>query len=74
MGLYQNIDIDFARRTLKILDQYDELKRSGANNFEVTLLINCLVGLLILPHERRLGAIPEVSFDKLNRWNIDESS
>lgn len=71
MGIYKNIDIDFAKRTLRIIEQYDQAKQPGPENFEVTLLVNCLVGLLILPHERRMNQIPDLAIDKLDKWGID---
>lgn len=73
MGLYANIDVDFARRTLKIMEQYDRSKQKGPENFEVTLLVNCLVGLLILPHARRTELIPDVPIEELGEWSIDSS-
>jgi len=73
MGLYKDIDTDFARRTLKIIEQYDRTKTPGLVNFEVTLLVNCLVGLLILPHSRRISAIPNLAIDKLGEWSIEAS-
>lgn len=71
MGIYGNIDTDFAKRTLKIIEQYDHAKQLGPENFEVTLLVNCFVGLLILPHERRINLIPDVGLDELAKWSID---
>lgn len=71
MGLYK--DIDFAKRTLRIIEQYDKAKQPGPENFEVTLLVNCLVGLLILPHERRIEVIPDVGIEELREWSIDPS-
>ena len=73
MGLYKDIDIDFAKRTLRIIEQYDKAKQPGPENFEVTLLVNCLVGLLILPHERRIDVIPDVEIEGLLEWSIDPS-
>lgn len=73
MGVYEDIDIDFAKRTLRIIEQYDLAKVPGPENFEVTLLVNCLVGLLILPHERRIEVIPDLAVEKLNEWGIDPS-
>jgi hypothetical protein len=55
MGIYKNIDAEFAKRRLNISEQYDHAKQPGPENFEVTLLVNCFVGLLILPHQRRMG-------------------
>lgn len=73
MGLYRDIDVDFAKRTLKIIEQYDHIKQPGPENFDVTLLVNCFVGLLILPHERRLNRIPDVAIGKLAAWGIKPS-
>ena len=42
---YDTIDYDFIKRTLEIIDEYQ-----GDN--DVTLLINCCLGLLILPKEK----------------------
>lgn len=71
MGLYKNIDVDFAKRTLRIIEQYDLTKQRGRENFEVTLLVNCLVGLLVLPHERRMKLIPDIALEELGEWSID---
>jgi hypothetical protein len=71
MGAYENIDIDFAERTLKILDQYDQTKQPGPENFEVTLLVNCLIGLLVLPQQRRPELIPYLPVDRLADWGIE---
>src|ERR1700730_6885806 len=73
MGLYQDIDIDFAKRTLRIIEQYDQTKKKGSDNFEVTLLVNCLVGLLILPNQRRRDLTPDVAIEKLGEWSIQHS-
>jgi len=71
MAEYENIDIDFAKRTLKILKQYDQTRQTREESFEVTLLINCLVGLLVLPQKHRLDLIPDILVEDLKEWNID---
>ena len=71
MGAYENIDIDFAKRTLKIPEQYDQTKQPGLENFEVTLLVNCLIGLLVLPQQRRNDLIPDVPVEELADWGIE---
>lgn len=54
---WENIQKDVTERTLQILEQYDEYlcsnKISGDNEraLEVTLLLNCLTGLLVIPME-----------------------
>ena len=73
MGTYDNIDIDFAYRTRRIIEQYDEKIPKGRENYDVTLLINCLVGLLIVPQQRRYRQIPDVPLKNLAGWDIDPS-
>lgn len=65
--------ITFINRTLKILDQYQTLVMSNVPNteqYEVTLLINCLLGLLIFPHELCYTKIPNLSVTNLQDWGI----
>lgn len=73
MGLYENIDTDFANRTLRIIEQYNEHIPRGRENYEVTLLVNCLLGLLILPQQKRYNSIPDVSLDTPNEWQIEST-
>jgi hypothetical protein len=60
-------DADFARsfmqRTLDIAQQYQ-----GPN--DATLLLNCLLGLLVVPKESLIEKIPQDSFDRLSEWGI----
>ncbi|HST62670.1 MAG TPA: HEPN family nuclease, partial [Longimicrobium sp.] len=58
---------DFMRRTLRIVQDY-----SGAS--EATLLLNCLVGLLIVPKERFLDRIPLDPLSWLQHWGISPTS
>ena len=48
---YQNINKDFIHRTLKIIQDY-------SGDYEVTLLLNCCTGLLVLPKEIYEQSIP----------------
>lgn len=54
---WQTVQRDFVARTMTILTQYDDYlsdKRSGSKDveeLEVTLLVNCLTGLLVVPYE-----------------------
>ena len=48
---YTKIEIDFVERTLKLLDEYN-------GDYEVTILINCCLGLLVLPKEKHFDLIP----------------
>lgn len=57
----------FMSRTLKIVTEYD-----GA--YDATLLINCLLGLLVLPKEALLEKIPATLFGSLDQWGIQPSA
>lgn len=46
------IENDFVERTLKLINEYD-------GEFEVTLLVNCCLGLIVLPKEKHLNSIPD---------------
>ena len=54
---YDTIDYDFIKRTLEIIEEYQ-----GDN--DVTLLINCCLGLLILPRERHFDSLPNKQITK----------
>lgn len=58
---YENFGRDFIARTLIILNQYETLVMvniAESEQFEVTLLLNCLLGLLVFPKERFYKNIP----------------
>lgn len=69
MSFYKNQDLDFVIRTKKLIKQYDSFQIDKNDKFEVTLLINCCVGLLILPQQRLFNNLPEELIDKKN-WGI----
>lgn len=51
---YSRMEIDFIKRTLHILVQYQEMIQPNVQadqQYEVTLLMNCLLGLLIYPQQ-----------------------
>jgi hypothetical protein len=51
---FEVVEKDFVSRTLAVLDQYDQYvlrKVAPAQQFEVTLLLNSLLGLIVLPVE-----------------------
>ena len=51
MSHYKNQEIDFINRTKAIIEQYEKFQIAEKQKFEVTLFLNCLVGLLILPQQ-----------------------
>lgn len=57
----------FMRRTLAIAQQYD-----GPN--DATLLINCMLGLLVIPHETLHDKIPMAPLASLHEWGISPRS
>ncbi|KFD40514.1 hypothetical protein DK28_0204430 [Peptococcaceae bacterium SCADC1_2_3] len=66
---YETLERDFITRTLKIICQYEK-NIPKFEQFEVTLLINCLVGLLILPKERFYKKIPNTPINQLKDWGL----
>lgn len=61
MGNYNNLEVDFIQRTLNLVEQYDEMKElyEFDEQYNHTLLINCLLGLAILPKEKVLNHAPK---------------
>lgn len=53
----------FMRRTLEIAKTYQ-------GPYDATLLINCMVGLLVVPKEALLAKIPAEPFESLAKWGI----
>jgi hypothetical protein len=52
---YGIVERDFVERTLELLKQYhtypEKLQVPNDKRYEVTLLLNCLLGLIVLPYE-----------------------
>jgi len=67
MSMYLQQEFDFVDRTKKILKQYDELKYD--EKFEDTLMLNCLVGLLILPQQAWFDLVPNELLSR-EKWGI----
>lgn len=65
---YDKIENDFVNRTLKLISEYK-------GEFEITLLINCCLGLLVLPKEKHLNSIPdkEIPFEG-SLWGISRKN
>jgi hypothetical protein len=61
---YDDFNKDFVERTLKIMEAYN-------GEYKVTLLINCLTGLLILPKEKCYANIPDDPIQDLtDDWGV----
>jgi hypothetical protein len=69
MSQYVNQEFDFVDRTRKIIEQYDKSAIPKKDKFEVTLFLNCLIGLLILPQQYWYDDLPtEIISQK--EWGI----
>ncbi|MFC4165069.1 HEPN family nuclease [Epilithonimonas zeae] len=69
MSYYTQQEYDFVQRTKIILEQYQKLKISANEKYEITLLINCFTGLLILPQQYWFDNLPnEIISEK--EWGI----
>ena len=68
---YELFERDFIVRTLDIIRKYEKYVPQK-EQFEVTLLINCLLGLLILPKERCYINIPKTKINELIGWGLSE--
>ena len=72
MTNYEQLERGFIERTLKIIDQYEEIVRPHVGyqyEYEVTLLMNCLLGLLIYPQQIASQRGFQQRFD---RWLTNE--
>lgn len=61
MGNYKNLHHDFVERTLALIEQYEALKDMlpFEEQYNHTLLINCLLGLTVLPKEKIITYAPK---------------
>jgi hypothetical protein len=62
-----NFERSFSEHTLIIVNEY-------SGQYDATLLINCLLGLLVVPKETVLNAIPETPLSELASWGIEPAS
>jgi HEPN pEK499 p136 len=70
--IYQNLVRDFAKRTLHNLQLVREKRAQGTEAYEVTQLINSMLGLLVLPKEHYYESIPTTSLDDLRQQGWPE--
>lgn len=85
---FQQMEVEYIHRTVDVLDQYNEIIRPllpEAKSFEVTLLLNCLSGLLVYSYEKLSYSIerfeipkPEFYSTKIavsqDEWFIEKNS
>lgn len=67
MSYLNDFEHSFVDHTLKVLQSYD-------GQYDATILVNCLLGLLVVPKESFLQAIPEEPLSELGRWGIEPAS
>lgn len=60
MGNYKNLETEFIERTLRLVSQYESLmhKYPFEEQYNYTLLINSLLGVIVMPKERTIGFLP----------------
>jgi len=71
MGNYHNLEPEFILRTLRLIDQYYGVLDNYPfeEQFNYTLTINCLLGLIVMPKERVISYVPT---DRLTREYLAE--
>lgn len=67
MEYAQQFERDFMRRTLELVTSYH-------GPYDATNLLNCLLGLLIVPKETSIDRIPDEPITELGRWGISPDS
>jgi hypothetical protein len=67
MSYLTDFEHSFVDHTLKVLQSYD-------GEYDATILVNCLLGLLVVPKESFLKAIPEEPLAQLHKWGIEPDS
>ena len=64
----KDMEIDFMKRTLKLVCGYN-------GNYEVTFLINCCLGLLVLPREKYYESVPREEIPPTGSlWGLSRDS
>lgn len=60
MGNYHNLELEFIDRTLKLIEQYYGALGNYPfeEQFNYTLTINCLLGLIVMPKEKVISFVP----------------
>lgn len=69
MGYYRQQEFDFIERTKSILEQYDSFQIPKKERYEITLFLNCLTGLLVLPQQKWNEFLPTDIINE-KEWGI----
>jgi len=67
MSYNSDFERAFIERSLQLVQQY-------RGPFDATLLLNCLLGLLVVPKESCLHSIPRDPIDNLTKWGINPAA
>lgn len=67
MSYNSDFEHAFIERSLALVQEY-------RGPFDATLLLNCLLGLLVVPKESCLAEIPLVHIAELEKWGIQPSA
>lgn len=67
MSYNSDFERAFIERSLTLVQEYK-------GPFDATLLLNCLLGLLVVPKESCLAAIPLTPVAELGKWGINPSA
>jgi hypothetical protein len=61
MGNYKDLELEFIDRTIKLIDQYYAILDNYPfeEQFNYTLTINCLLGIIVMPKERIMSYVPK---------------
>ena len=63
---YEEISRDFALRTKHLIESYD-------GEYDVTLLVNCCLGLLVVPKEKDFDKIPDEEIPRIGgKWGLKQ--
>jgi hypothetical protein len=68
MSYLTNFEQSFCKHTLQLMEKHE-----NEREFPATLLINCLLGLLVLPSENAFKAIPDDKLETIAEWGLDRS-
>jgi len=73
MSHFSQGEFDFILRTKLILEQYDKIDFSllKEEKFEITLCMNCLLGLVVLPQQVWFSSVPNCELN--NDWFIKQT-
>jgi hypothetical protein len=72
--MYEEVVRDFARRTKANLVAVERLRASGQDVYEVTQLVNSMLGLLVFPQQEYMKRIPQTPLEQLRQegWPVPE--